>query len=51
MSKKIVYCGDETTAEFLKDVLIQTLGLLVKCEIFPIDGEYHLEVEGDIIEI
>ena len=38
-----IYCGDEDYAKFLIDALGQ-LGIKAECEIFTVDGEYHLEV-------
>lgn len=39
-----IYCGDEYYAEFLIDALGK-LGIKAECEIFTIDGEYHVEVK------
>ena len=39
-----IYCGDEDYAKFLIDALGK-LGLGAQCEIFTIDGEYHVEVK------
>lgn len=39
-----IYCGDEDYAEFLIRALGQ-LGIKADCEIFTVDGEYHVEVK------
>lgn len=39
-----IYCGDEYYAEFLINALGQ-LGIKAECEIFTVDGEYHVEVK------
>ena len=39
-----IYCGDDYTAEFLIRALGE-LGIKADCEIFTIDGEYHVEVK------
>lgn len=39
-----IYCGDEDRAAFLVMALAE-LGLDAQCEIFTIDGEYHVEVK------
>ena len=39
-----IYCGDEDRAQFLIDALGQ-LGLKAECDIYTVDGEYHLEVK------
>lgn len=39
---KVIYCGDEYTAEFLVRALAQLE--IRDTEIFTIDGEYHVEV-------
>ena len=39
-----IYCGDEYTAEFLIRALGE-LGIKADCEIFTVDGEYHVEVK------
>ena len=39
-----IYCGDEDRAAFLIDAL-EELGLNADCEVFTIDGEYHVEVK------
>lgn len=39
-----IYCGDEYTAEFLIRALGE-LGIKAECEIFTVDGEYHVEVK------
>lgn len=41
---KQIYCGDEYTAAFLENALIELLDN-VSCETITIDGEYHLEVK------
>lgn len=43
-TSKEIYCGDEYTADFLIGALGQ-LGIKAECEIFTIDGEYHVEVK------
>ena len=39
-----IYCGDEDRAEFLVQALGE-LGLKAECEIYTVDGEYHVEVK------
>lgn len=39
-----IYCGDEDYAEFLIRALGE-LGIKADCEIFTVDGEYHVEVK------
>ena len=39
-----IYCGDEYYAEFLIRALGE-LGIKAECEIFTIDGEYHVGVK------
>lgn len=39
-----IYCGDEYYAEFLIRALGE-LGLNAECEIYTVDGEYHVEVK------
>lgn len=39
-----IYCGDEYYAEFLIRALGE-LGIKADCEIFTVDGEYHVEVK------
>ena len=39
-----IYCGDEDYAEFLIRALGE-LGIKADCDIFTIDGEYHVEVK------
>ena len=39
-----IYCGSEDYAEFLIRALGE-LGINAECEIFTIDGEYHVEVK------
>lgn len=39
-----IYCGDEYYAEFLIRALGE-LGIKAECEIFTVDGEYHVEVK------
>ena len=39
-----IYAGDEDRAEFLVQALGE-LGLRAECEIYTVDGEYHVEVK------
>lgn len=39
-----IYAGDEDRAEFLVQALGE-IGINAKCEIYTIDGEYHVEVK------
>lgn len=39
-----IYAGDEDRAEFLVQALGE-LGLNAECEIYTVDGEYHVEVK------
>ena len=39
-----IYCGDEDRAEFLVQALGE-LGIKAACEIYTVDGEYHVEVK------
>ena len=39
-----IYCGDEDRAEFLIQSLVE-LGIDADCEIYTVDGEYHVEVK------
>lgn len=41
---KNLYCGDEDRAEFLIQALGE-LGIKAECEIYTVDGEYHVEVK------
>lgn len=38
-----IYCGDEDRAAFLVQALGE-LGIKAECEIYTVDGEYHVEV-------
>lgn len=38
-----IYCGDEDRVEFLLQALVE-LGIEAQCEVYTIDGEYHVEV-------
>ena len=38
-----IFCGDEDKAEFLVQTL-EELRLNAECEIYTVDGEYHVEV-------
>lgn len=40
-----IYCGDEDRAEFLVQALGE-LGIKAECEIYTVDGEYHVEVKA-----